>query len=110
MSASAPVRAHPHGLHVAGTQRTAAVEQPSLDHRCVADQLGTLPHQGVHPAQGVFPVIIGHVVEDILQKGPRRLAGGDIQVGGMGGAQLSHGTILTIRAGSGDAISARAGR
>ena len=99
--------AYRHGLHIAGTQRTVAVEQPSLDHRCVADQLGTLPHQSVRPAQGVFPVIVGHVVEDIVQKGPRRLACGDIQVGGMGGTQFSHGTILTIRADPGDGISAR---
>jgi hypothetical protein len=55
----------------------------------------------------VFPVIVGHVVEDIVQKGPRRLACGDIQVGGMGGAQFSHGTILAIRADPGDGISAR---
>ena len=97
MSTSAPVGAHRDTLDVAGSQGPAAVQQPPLDHRRVADQFGALPHQGVHPAQGMLEVMVGHVVEDVVQQGPRGREGGGIQVSGMGGTHLGHGTILAAR-------------
>jgi hypothetical protein len=77
---SSSVRLMPDGVsaedHIAGSQGPATVQQPPLDHRRVADQVGPFPHQGVHSAQGVLPVMVGHVIEDVIQQGPRRGEGG----------------------------------
>ena len=63
----------------------------------MADQFGALPHQGVHAAQGMLEVLVGHIVEDVVEQGPHRIEGGGVQVGGMGGTHLGHGTILAAR-------------
>jgi hypothetical protein len=35
--------------------------------------------------------MVGHVIEDVIQKGPRSCEGGSVQLGGMGRMQFSHG-------------------
>src|SRR5215217_1249158 len=55
------------------------------------DQRAALPHQGMHAAQGMLPVVVGHVgPEDRIEKstcGPQRRG---VEVGGMGRAHLAH--------------------
>ena len=41
-------------------KRVAAVDQPALDDRAVADQIALLPDQRVHAAEGVVPRVVGH--------------------------------------------------
>jgi hypothetical protein len=41
--------------------------------------------------------MVGHVIEDVMQEGPRRIQGGGIQRGGMGRVQVSQATILAVR-------------
>ena len=45
----------------------------------------------------MLPVMVGHVIEDVMQEGPRRIQGGGIQRGGMGRVQVSQATILAVR-------------
>jgi hypothetical protein len=45
----------------------------------------------VHSAQGVLPVVLGHVLrEDLLEEGLCRLKGRGGQIGGVSGADLDH--------------------
>ncbi|GFG87541.1 hypothetical protein MALGJ_42170 [Mycolicibacter algericus] len=47
------------GLHVAATQRSAAVQQVAPDHCTVGDKYAAAPDEGVHTAERVLPVAAG---------------------------------------------------
>jgi len=47
-------------------------------------------HARACTAQGMLPVMVGHVIEDVIRKGARRAEGGGTQVGGMGRLHLGH--------------------
>ena len=87
MPAAAAVRAHRDRFDVARAQRASAVEQPPLDERGVADQLGVLPCQRVHPAERMLPVVVGEVAQErLVEEGSRGTASGGVQLRGVGGA------------------------
>ena len=90
MSPTTPVRTHRHALHVAGAQGPPLVKQAPLDQRGVSDQLGAVPHQRMHAPECVFPVLLGHVVEDGVQEPPGVGQDVGVQLGGVGGTQLDH--------------------
>ena len=64
MALPAVAGAHAHALDVAAAQRAAAVQQPPLDHRRVADELAAVVGERVDAAERVLPVVLLHVVED----------------------------------------------
>jgi hypothetical protein len=82
-----PVGAHADALDIAGPQRPATVQQPSLDDRRVTDELAVFPGQRMHAAQRVLPVLVGEVaVKGLVEQRTGRREGGAIEVGGVGGA------------------------
>ena len=91
MSATALIGGHRHALDVTGAQGPAPVQEPPLDHRGVPDHLVALPDQRVHAAEGVLPVVLGHLrLEHGVEQGSRRLEVGGVEVGGMGSPELRH--------------------
>lgn len=91
MPAAAAVGAHADALDIARAQRASTVQQPPLDDRRVADQLLALPEERVDAAERVLPVVLVEVaLEDVREQGPRGLERRAIELGGVGGAQLSH--------------------
>lgn len=55
------------------------------------DELGSLPHQDVHPAQHVLPVVARQAVgEDPFEQGPRRPEISGVELRGMGGSHVGH--------------------
>jgi hypothetical protein len=71
------------------------MEEPALHDRPVPHQLVVLPHQRVHPAEAVLPVVLGHVLpEDVIEQaapsGERR----GVEVGGVLCDHPAHPNIL----------------
>ena len=92
---AAPIRADTYTLDIAGAQRPPTVQQPPLDHGRVTDHVASLPHEGVHSAQGLLPVAVNEVAfEDHVKESTRRLESRSIQVGGVDSAQLGHAPSL----------------
>jgi hypothetical protein len=52
----------------------------------------------------MLPVLLGHVVENVVQERPARLEDFGIEVGGVGGLQLSHHPILAARTVAGESF------
>jgi hypothetical protein len=66
---AAPIRADTYTLDIAGAQRPPTVQQPPLDHGRVTDHVASLPHEGVHSAQGMLPVAVAEVAfEDHVKR------------------------------------------
>jgi hypothetical protein len=61
-----PTRMHSDSFDVAGSKRVRAVEEPSLDHRGMPDDRCPAPGDGVHAAQRVLPVVVGHLAREHL--------------------------------------------
>ena len=77
-------------LDVAGSQRRALVEQSPLNHRSVGDQHAVLPCQGMHAAEGVVPVLLGHVVEGLVEQCAPRIKARRCQIRGVGYLDARH--------------------
>jgi hypothetical protein len=61
----------------------------------VGDDLGTVPRQGVHPAERVFPVGVDEVpVEDVDEQGSGGPQDFGVEVGGVGELDVGHGVII----------------
>ncbi len=85
--------AHADAFDIARAQGAAAVQQPALDDRRVADQRLAVPHERVHAAQRVLPVVLGQLaLEHVDEQGARRRKGGAVQIGGVCDAQPCHRT------------------
>ena len=79
-----PVGVHGDAFDIPGSQRLSAMEEATLDHRRVADDGITPPRDGMHPAEAMFPVVLGHLA---VERDVEHLAGlrqhDAIDVGGM---------------------------
>ena len=58
------------------------------------DQLSAVPGQRVDTAEGVVPILLGHVLEDVVQP-PRILERGPIEFCRVDGSKLGHPSIVT---------------
>ncbi len=65
-----------------------------MDQGGVRDQLAVLPQQGVHAAEGVLPVVVGQVGEDILEQVAAGIEHGGIQPAGVLDDELGHGRLI----------------
>ncbi len=52
---------HRDPLHVARAQRSSPVQESALYDGRMADEVIAVPHQRVHPAQSVLPVMLGQI-------------------------------------------------
>jgi hypothetical protein len=93
-TALASIRTHRDTFHVSGTQRPTRVDQSPLHHGGMPDQVNAVPCQGMDATEGVLPVLIGHVVEDVIQKPSTCTKGGRIEIGGMGKRDVGRPNIL----------------
>jgi hypothetical protein len=91
MTLPASIRPHRHTLHVASPQRTLTMKQAALDDRGVTDQFVLVPDQGVNAAQGVIPIVIGHILDEHgVKERTRRGKGHGVQIGRVGDTKREH--------------------
>jgi hypothetical protein len=91
MPVAPAIRADADALDVARAQCPAAVHEPPLDDRRMADELARIPQQRVHPAERVLPVHVDEVAfERVVQHVARGLQLGLRQLGGVRDLQLGH--------------------
>ena len=100
--ARAPIGANRDPLHIPGAQRPTLVDQSPLHHRGMPGQVEVVPHQRVNATEGVLPIVIGHVIEHVVEKPADCTKRGHIKIGGVGKAYLGHLSILARQVALGD--------
>lgn len=84
MPASTAVGTDTDTLDIAGPQGTPGVQHTPLNERRMADQVSALPHQGMHTAESVLPIVLAQfTLEDVVQQRARGSKGNGVQCAGV---------------------------